>query len=47
MDLEDAVDKYNLLDLDSVFSNMLKDSFASDFGDENNINVFESLFMTK
>ena len=38
--------KYNLDELDSVFGNLLKDSFASDFGNDNKINVFESLFVT-
>ena len=37
--------KYNLDELESVFGNLLKDSFASDFGNDK-INVFESLFVT-
>ena len=38
--------KYNLDELESVFGNLLKDSFASDFGNDDKINVFESLFVT-
>ena len=38
--------RYNLDELESVFGNLLKDSFASDFGNDNKINVFESLFVT-
>ena len=39
-------EKYNINKLESVFEDMLKDSFASDFGNDNKINVFESLFVT-
>ena len=39
-------EKYNMNELESVFGNLLKDSFASDFGNDNKINVFESLFVT-
>ena len=38
--------KYNYDKLESVFGNLLKDSFASDFGNDDKINVFESLFVT-
>ena len=40
-------EKYKMNELESVFGNLLKDSFASDFGNDNKINVFESLFVTK
>ena len=34
-------------ELETVFGNLLKDSFATDFDNDNKINVFESLFVTK
>ena len=40
-------DKYNMDELETVFGNLLKDSFATDFDNDNKINVFESLFVTK